>query len=166
MPNARPCEASPCLPASSSGGLPYPPAVSGTLRDLQTEIARLRELVAKGEEEVEQAWLERDFYFQKLRRIEVMCSTAQQQETLAVKDVLAVLYATDELSDEEGFERASAKEQDGETTYHRGAKRTGEMLPAGSECTTDVHAVDDKDCFLGRNTATEQTGDAPEPMMQ
>ncbi|PHJ19323.1 microtubule-associated protein rp eb family member [Cystoisospora suis] len=168
--SGRTCETSPaCVPTSSSGQLPHP-GVSGTLRELQAEISRLRELVAKGEEEVEQAWLERDFYFQKLRRIEVMCSasSSQQTDTLAVKDILAVLYATDELSDEEGLERGSEEDGGGqeEAVHPRGVKRAGDIAPRGQECTMDVQGMEDKDCFLGRTTATEQIGDVSEPMVQ
>ncbi|PFH35033.1 putative microtubule-associated protein RP/EB family [Besnoitia besnoiti] len=83
----------------------------GASRELEAEIARLRSRLESLETEADQARLERDFYFQKLRRIELMCCSSSGVEALSVKDVLAVLYATDEDIDEEGDAREDAFEE-------------------------------------------------------
>ncbi|XP_022589289.2 microtubule-associated protein RP/EB family member 1A [Cyclospora cayetanensis] len=50
--------------------------------------------VASLQGELQQAILERDFYYSKLRRIEILCATPGQ-ETLSVAEVQAILYAKD-----------------------------------------------------------------------
>ena len=45
--------------------------------------------------ELQQAVLERDFYYNKLRRIEILCGTPGQ-ETLSVQQIQGILYAKDE----------------------------------------------------------------------
>jgi RP/EB family microtubule-associated protein len=42
---------------------------------------------------------ERDFYFGKLRNIEVLCQDRDEEDSHLIKDIFGVLYAT-----EEGFE--------------------------------------------------------------
>lgn len=96
---------------SASAGGASGCAPSSETRRLQSEVQRLqRELqlmaqqqqphaananVANLQAEFEQAVLERDFYYQKLRRIELLCCGASQ-DTLPVKDIQEILYAKDE----------------------------------------------------------------------
>ncbi|KAL8270531.1 hypothetical protein Esti_005502 [Eimeria stiedai] len=53
------------------------------------------------ESELQQAVLERDFYYSKLRKIELLCG-APGAHSLAIEDVLAILYAREEGPTPEG----------------------------------------------------------------
>ncbi|KEP67684.1 UNVERIFIED_CONTAM: microtubule-associated protein RP/EB family, putative [Hammondia hammondi] len=88
------------------------------LRELEATTLRLRERVKTLEADVDQARLERDFYFQKLRRLEVMCGPSGAG-TLSVKDVLAVLYATDEHLEEGEDEAMDAQGEEEEEENRR-----------------------------------------------
>ena len=45
---------------------------------------------------------ERDFYFGKLRDIEVLCQEAESSDLPVVKNILDILYATEVQEDEDG----------------------------------------------------------------
>jgi RP/EB family microtubule-associated protein len=72
-----------------------PPVASGSDA---AELKRLRKMVAKLEEDVEQRVQERDFYYAKLRRVEEFCQDHEDESP--VKDILDILYEPDE---EHGF---------------------------------------------------------------
>lgn len=104
------------------------------IRELEATTLRLRECAKALEAEVDQARLERDFYFQKLRRIEVMCGSSGVG-TLNVKDVLAVLYATDEHLEEGEDEPMEAQgeeeEEENRRCGGRGARGDGRPETVG-----------------------------------
>jgi RP/EB family microtubule-associated protein len=65
------------------------------------EVKKLRNLVAKLEEDVEQRAQERDFYYAKLRKVEELCQDYDyDDEESPVHEILDILYEPDE---EHGF---------------------------------------------------------------
>jgi len=91
--------------ATSSG------ASSTQLKALNDKISQLQ-LTVQGLER------ERDFYFGKLREVEVLCQTKTEAEgddaTIACSEILAILYKTDEEDEGEGGEE---QVEDEEETY-------------------------------------------------
>ncbi|EPR62384.1 calponin homology (ch) domain-containing protein [Toxoplasma gondii RUB] len=110
------------------------------LRELEATTLRLRERVKTLEADVDQARLERDFYFQKLRRLEVMCGPSGAG-TLSVKDVLAVLYATDEHL-EEGEDEAMDVQGEEEKEENRRYKAGTMEDPSGFSRDENVRRTD------------------------
>jgi len=94
---------------------------------------------------------ERNFYFDKLREIEILCQTDEEQESELKKDILKILYATDE---NEEFQSPDT----GESTT---APTTSTAGPTSSTSTSDKtlveENVDDLLADLGDNQST-QTG--------
>lgn len=74
--------------------LPGPGASAATSKELTAAKKKIEELT----EEVNQANEERDFYYEKLRKIETFCQDNEDDEM--IKKVLAILYEADE---EKGF---------------------------------------------------------------
>lgn len=73
------------------------------------KVTELNETIAQLQETVEGLEKERDFYFGKLREVEVLAQ--DENQTFTKEDVLAILYKTDEDAAAEGGEAA---EEDGE----------------------------------------------------
>jgi len=69
---------------------------SARVQQLETQITELRDLNTEHETLIESLEKERDFYFGKLRSIEVLCQESEQTGDLDVKKVLDILYATEE----------------------------------------------------------------------
>jgi len=94
---------------------------------------------------------ERNFYFDKLRDIEILCQTDEEQESELKKDILKILYATDE---NEEFQSPDT----GESTT---APTTSTAGPTSSTSTSDKtlveENVDDLLADIGENQST-QTG--------
>ncbi|XP_076440914.1 microtubule-associated protein RP/EB family member 1-like [Babylonia areolata] len=97
----------PARPAASSIRSPAPKPQSNhaagdsrVVEDLRAELGQLR---------FEQEGLEkeRDFYFGKLRDIEVICQEAEDHEDPVIKSILKILYAT-----EEGFAPPEDEEEE------------------------------------------------------
>lgn len=85
--------------ASAAATKPAPAAKDNKeLKALQEENQRLQEQVAEFEVSVQGLETERDFYFAKLRDIEVICQEHDGEPL--VQDILSIMYAT-----EEGFEQ-------------------------------------------------------------
>jgi microtubule-associated protein, RP/EB family len=61
-----------------------------TAGDMQRKVAELQVLLDRAEQE-------RDFYFDKLRDVEIYCQTHPDQNNQVVKDVTNILYAVDEI---------------------------------------------------------------------
>jgi len=81
-------------PAAGSAGRRGPSAgvPSRSVDELQLEVTELKLSVENLERE-------RDFYYQKLREVEVLCQTHEHQNVPFLQDVLAILYKMDD-SDE------------------------------------------------------------------
>lgn len=99
-PSPRPAASRPTASATRTVGaklnsVPKPSAIDNR----QSEIDELRQHITELEKE-------RDFYFGKLRDIEVICQEQENADSLVVPKVLDILYAT-----EEGF--AAPEEEDG-----------------------------------------------------
>ena len=74
---------------------------------IKKELEEAKKRVAELEGEVEQTTTEREFYYGKLRKIEVFC---QEHETdLLIKQILEIMYETDE---ENGFVNAADSDED------------------------------------------------------
>eukprot|EP01006_Ploeotia_vitrea_P033682 TRINITY_DN65621_c10_g5_i1.p1 TRINITY_DN65621_c10_g5~~TRINITY_DN65621_c10_g5_i1.p1 ORF type:complete len:324 (-),score=188.38 TRINITY_DN65621_c10_g5_i1:86-988(-) len=91
----------------ASGGVPRAGAKKGgakeaTLKELNDRLAKLR-LTIEGLEK------ERNFYFGKLREIEVLCQTDEEEAAEFKGKVLEILYATD---DNDEFEAPAADEEE------------------------------------------------------
>ncbi|XP_033644594.1 microtubule-associated protein RP/EB family member 1-like isoform X6 [Asterias rubens] len=69
------------------------------------EVAELKLKAKEAEIAIESLEKERDFYFEKLRNIEVICQEGENEEIPGVKRILEILYAT-----EDGFETPDADE--------------------------------------------------------
>ncbi len=90
------------------------------------EVAELKLKVKEAEIAIESLEKERDFYFEKLRNIEVICQEGENEEIPGVKRILEILYAT-----EDGFETPEADE--GVATEEEVAYGQEEPLDDGEE---------------------------------
>ncbi|KAJ1979809.1 microtubule integrity protein mal3 [Dimargaris verticillata] len=79
--------------AGSRGGLAGDAKAAGMVQELTREVAELKETIIGIEKE-------RDFYFDKLRQVEIMIQQIEpeltEQELPLVRDIQAVLYSTEE----------------------------------------------------------------------
>nr|5JVM_A Chain A, Chimera protein of Kinesin-like protein KIF3C and Microtubule-associated protein RP/EB family member 1 [synthetic construct]5JVM_B Chain B, Chimera protein of Kinesin-like protein KIF3C and Microtubule-associated protein RP/EB family member 1 [synthetic construct] len=66
------------------------------LREFQEEIARLKAQLEKKGMLVEDLEKERDFYFGKLRNIELICQENEGENDPVLQRIVDILYATDE----------------------------------------------------------------------
>uniref|UniRef100_A0A0N5AX45 Microtubule-associated protein RP/EB family member 1 n=1 Tax=Syphacia muris TaxID=451379 RepID=A0A0N5AX45_9BILA len=84
------------------------------ITDLKKELEETRQRLAEAEIVIASLEKERDFYFSKLRQIEVFCQDNEQIGTVEVPTILGVLYET-----EEGFAQPedSEAENGGEEVY-------------------------------------------------
>eukprot|EP00731_Ephydatia_muelleri_P031583 Em0023g90a len=107
-------------PATKAAGV-APSASSGELKSLQEENQRLQGQIAEFEVTVQSLETERDFYFGKLRDIEVVCQ--QSEDDPLIKQILEIMYATadgfsppegelDVPPPDEGYEQQEEVEQD------------------------------------------------------
>jgi len=71
-------------------------ADAARIQQLDQQITELREVNNEHETLIESLEKERDFYFGKLRSIEVLCQEGEVTGNLDVKKVLDILYATEE----------------------------------------------------------------------
>ncbi|MCP9264622.1 hypothetical protein DINM_022740 [Dirofilaria immitis] len=101
--------AAPPVTATAAKAVAHPiqPAVDPqVVANLKRELEEVKEQVAEGDNE-------RDFYFSKLRQIEVICQDNEQIGTVDVARVLAILYET-----EEGFAPPDENEvENGDEVY-------------------------------------------------
>ncbi|KAL3985832.1 EB1-like C-terminal motif family protein [Acanthocheilonema viteae] len=81
--------------------------------NLKRELEEAKEQIAEGDNVIVSLEKERDFYFSKLRQIEVICQDNEQIGTVDVARVLAILYET-----EEGFAPPDENEvENGDEVY-------------------------------------------------
>ncbi|XP_053570998.1 microtubule-associated protein RP/EB family member 2 isoform X2 [Bombina bombina] len=90
---------------SSAKKATHSPSVKSD-KDLETQVTQLNEQVHSLKLALEGAEKERDFYFGKLREIELLCQEHGQEGDDLVQRLMDVLYA--------------AEEQDGHTDHHEG----------------------------------------------
>lgn len=69
-------------------------AMSADIAELKAKIKELKAEVKKSKEDYEEMIQERDFYYDKLRRVEDFCQDHEDDEN--INSVLAILYETDE----------------------------------------------------------------------
>ncbi|KAA0190958.1 Microtubule-associated protein RP/EB family member [Fasciolopsis buskii] len=82
-------------PAPNSAGNHHHPAGDNTeIQALRQQCEQLNLESNRDKAMIDGLLRERDFYFNKLRDIEILCQ--ENQDSLMVKDVLDILYATDE----------------------------------------------------------------------
>ncbi|KAL3087940.1 hypothetical protein niasHT_022014 [Heterodera trifolii] len=72
------------------------PQLIEELKQKNTEIDELRNQLAESDEVISGLERERDFYFAKLRKIEVHCQDSENVGSLEVASVLQILYETEE----------------------------------------------------------------------
>ncbi|KAI9224842.1 calponin homology domain-containing protein [Blastocladiella britannica] len=91
------------LTSGAGGG-----ASAAALHHAQSQVMDLEARLAEAQASVDSMLKERDFYFNKLRSIEVSMQGLQQQgqEVVTVADVLAIMYAADEpaIEEEAGYD--------------------------------------------------------------
>jgi hypothetical protein len=85
-----------------------PPQVSAShtkeLEDLREEVKSLKDQLIEAQAAMQELEVERDFYFAKLRDIEVICQDHEEEPT--VKGILEIMYQT-----EEGFSQPGEEEE-------------------------------------------------------
>ncbi|XP_070277293.1 microtubule-associated protein RP/EB family member 2 isoform X2 [Myotis yumanensis] len=89
-PGSTPSRPSSAKRASSSG------SASKSDKDLETQVLQLNEQVHSLKLALEGVEKERDFYFGKLREIELLCQEQGQESDSLVQRLMEVLYASDE----------------------------------------------------------------------
>jgi RP/EB family microtubule-associated protein len=108
-------------PRSAIAGQAKAPAVDPQLleelKNKDQQLEELRGQLAETDEVICGLEKERDFYFAKLRKIEVLCQDTEDSGTLVTNDVLQILYET-----EEGF----APPEEFEVAESNGGGITGE----------------------------------------
>lgn len=90
-----------------------PAASSGGSEEQANKIKELNERVSKLKLTIEGLEKERNFYFGKLREVEVLCQTDEAQDAATKAKVLEILYATDEEFEQpkaDGDDAAPAEE--------------------------------------------------------
>jgi len=80
----------------STGGHANSSGDAGRVQQLQQQITELQELNTEHENLIESLEKERDFYFGKLRQIEVLCQETEKTGLVESAKVLEILYATEE----------------------------------------------------------------------
>ncbi|EFO25336.1 EBF3-S protein [Loa loa] len=107
---AQPAAASTARTAAN----PVQPAVDPQIMaNLKRELEEAKEQIAEGDNVIVSLEKERDFYFSKLRQIEVICQDNEQIGTVDVGRVLTILYET-----EEGFAPPDENEvENGDEVY-------------------------------------------------
>uniref|UniRef100_A0A1I7XHM6 Calponin-homology (CH) domain-containing protein n=1 Tax=Heterorhabditis bacteriophora TaxID=37862 RepID=A0A1I7XHM6_HETBA len=89
MPKAMPL-------AASRPSAPAPSAVNIQLKQLKEQLDEATRQLAESDTVIASLEKERDFYFSKLRQIEVMCQDNESLGTVEVSRMLEVLYETEE----------------------------------------------------------------------
>ncbi|KAL7070781.1 hypothetical protein ACQ4LE_009870 [Meloidogyne hapla] len=85
------------------------PQLMEELKSKDQQLEELRGQLAETDEVICGLEKERDFYFAKLRKIEVLCQDTEETETLPTNDVLQILYETEEgFAPPEEFEVAES----------------------------------------------------------
>jgi RP/EB family microtubule-associated protein len=82
--------------AASAGAKPAAAAAGAGAGGSDEKVAELTERLTKLRLTIEGVEKERNFYFNKLRDIEVLCQSDEEQENIAKAKILEILYATDE----------------------------------------------------------------------
>jgi len=82
--------------AKGGAGTSDPKAYAMELEDKDGQIKALNEELGKVTVTVEGLEKERNFYFDKLREIEILCQTDDDQDSTLKQEILKILYATDE----------------------------------------------------------------------
>lgn len=80
----------------NSGGHLNSSGDAGRIQQLQDQIHELKEMNTEHETLIESLEKERDFYFGKLRQIEVLCQESEKTGQMDSAKVLEILYATEE----------------------------------------------------------------------
>lgn len=93
--------------AASSGPSRASSASTEQLEQAQQDAETLREQVTELKLKVKTAERERDFYFEKLRDIEILCQAPELQEIPAIRIVEKILYAADAAEAKEAMAEAS-----------------------------------------------------------
>ncbi|XP_062835427.1 microtubule-associated protein RP/EB family member 2 isoform X3 [Anolis carolinensis] len=119
--NSPTAGAAKCSPASKPGSTPSRPSsakrtppsssVAKSDKDLETQVIQLSEQVHSLKLALEGVEKERDFYFGKLREIELLCQEHGQENNDLVQRLMEVLYASE---DHEGH----TEEPEGEEHVH------------------------------------------------
>jgi RP/EB family microtubule-associated protein len=69
------------------------------LESLRRELSRMKtteqERIAENEQELAAIEKERDFYFGKLRQLEIVCQDKDPESKVRIQEILDVLYATE-----------------------------------------------------------------------
>lgn len=91
-----------------AGSAPGSRVSSASLEAAQHETDGLREQNTELKLKVETAERERDFYFEKLRDIEILCQAPELQEIPAIRIVERILYAADSAEAKEAMAEASS----------------------------------------------------------
>ncbi|PAV60207.1 hypothetical protein WR25_21458 isoform B [Diploscapter pachys] len=93
----------PLPPTKNGAAAPAPAkAAAGDKSGETAEVKELRALLAEQQEVAVTIENERDFYFNKLRRVEVMCTSAKEKGVqVDIDKVLSVLYATEDVPPED-----------------------------------------------------------------
>jgi len=105
-------------PAKAKSPGPASASDSGKVQELQLQVAELK-VTADGLEK------ERDFYFGKLREIEILCQAADQNEH--IQAILKILYATDDQQEFVTEEATPQEERTEETTEETPAQNTDDI---------------------------------------
>jgi len=95
---------------------------------LQIEIDNLQELVQQQATQVAGLEKERDFYYQKLRNVEMICQDSECETQPHVQRILEILYAT-----EEGFAQPDQENGNGELDDANGLTLGGTSAPIGGD---------------------------------
>ncbi|XP_023699157.1 microtubule-associated protein RP/EB family member 2 isoform X1 [Paramormyrops kingsleyae] len=119
---AAPKPSTPTSRPSSAKKIP-PPAVAGAMaapakgeKELETQVVQLNEQVNTLKHALEGVEKERDFYFGKLREIELLCQEQGQESAQFVDRLMEVLYSTEEQEGaaDPGEEAAHAAQEEEE----------------------------------------------------
>jgi RP/EB family microtubule-associated protein len=145
---AAPATSKPGIKTPGSGLVkkttPAPAPASGLIKktgggggDRSAEIEELNQKLTKLKATIEGLEKERNFYFGKLRQIEVLCQQDEQKEAETKQKVLKILYATD--NDEEF---APPEDPSGTVAAVEAAAEGGEAGEAGAAELLDTSAAD------------------------
>jgi len=103
---------------------------------LEVESERERMIAEKARATVDGLEKERNFYFDKLREIEILCQSDEEHESALKQEILKILYATD---DNEEFQSPDT----GETVTNSGSGSSSSQSVAGPTSSSDRTLVEE-----------------------
>uniref|UniRef100_A0A3P8VSH3 Microtubule-associated protein, RP/EB family, member 2 n=1 Tax=Cynoglossus semilaevis TaxID=244447 RepID=A0A3P8VSH3_CYNSE len=119
--STTPKSATPTSRPSSAKKIPAPQTPSKGEKELEAQVTQLTDQVNELTSALEGVQGERDFYFSKLRDVEMLCHDHNEENASLVQQILEVLYASDEKDKAEGAEGDGQEEEEQanvDTTEH------------------------------------------------